>query len=480
MSVAPAYRPAPRIRELGSEFYDPVVAASFPAHRLRLRNDAHARAVGLDALDDAAWIDHFGRFRALPGNLDEPLALRYHGRQFGVYNPALGDGRGFLFGQVLADDGRLLDLGTKGSGQTPYSRGGDGRLTLKGGVREILAAEFLEAQGVPTCKIFSLIETGERLVRGDEPSPTRASALVRLSWSHLRFGTFERLAYHRERESLARLVEHVVANYHPSARRPTTAASAAALLEVVCAKTAALCARWMVAGFVHGVLNTDNMSLTGESFDYGPWRVMPTYDLNLVAAYFDHDGRYAAGRQPRVCLWNLERLAEALLPVAEAEALRAALAGYADAYAAEVRRAFCERLGVAPRGAARDDALIDAAYALLDGSNLSLDRFFFDWYGGEASRERALAGPAAAAYAERPLFGEFAAALRGYAAAVPERLCDPYYAGARPIAVTIDVVERLWAAIDRDDDWAPLYAAIEELRAAGRLWGNRPGDRSAP
>jgi hypothetical protein len=141
-----------------------------------------------------------------------------------------------------------------------------------------------------------------------------------------------------------------------------------------------------------------------------------------------------------------------------------------------VRRALCERLGVAPRGAARDDALIDASYALLEGSKLSLDRFFYDWYGGEASRDRALAGPAAAAYAGRPLFAEFAAALAGYEPAAPERLGDPYYGRGRPISLTIDVVERLWAAIDRDDDWGPLEAAIAEMRGAGRLWGSRVVD----
>src|SRR5206468_8151249 len=134
-------------------------------------------------------------FEPLPDNLREPLALRYHGHQFRVYNPEIGDGRGFLFAQMRSGDGRLLDLGTKGSGRTPWSRFGDGRLTLKGGVREVLAAEMLEALGVPTSRAFSLIETGEALTRGDEPSPTRSAVLTRLSWSHIRFGTFQRLAY---------------------------------------------------------------------------------------------------------------------------------------------------------------------------------------------------------------------------------------------------------------------------------------------
>src|SRR5690606_820987 len=153
----------------------------------RYRNRRAAGSVGLDLLSDEQWIAHFGRFEPLPGSFAEPLALRYHGHQFQTYNPDLGDGRGFLFAQ-LEDlrDGRLMDLGTKGSGRTPWSRGGDGRLTLKGGVREVLATAMLEALGVNTSKSLSLIETGEELQRGDEPSPTRSSVLVRVSHSHVR------------------------------------------------------------------------------------------------------------------------------------------------------------------------------------------------------------------------------------------------------------------------------------------------------
>src|SRR6201996_8739422 len=175
-----ACHPETAILELGDAFYDPVSAADFPETVLRFRNDRAAAQVGLDGLDDAEWLAHFGRFAPLTGSLPEPLALRYHGHQFRVYNPEIGDGRGFTFAQLRDDRGRLLDLGTKGSGQTPYSRHADGRLTLKGGVREVLATEMLEALGVPTSRSFSLIETGEALERGDEPSPTRSAVLVRL------------------------------------------------------------------------------------------------------------------------------------------------------------------------------------------------------------------------------------------------------------------------------------------------------------
>ena len=175
MPVSASYRPDPQFPALGPEYGDPVAAADFPQTILRFRNDRAAACVGLDTLSDAEWIAHFGRFQPLPGNIDPPLAQRYHGHQFRSYNPDLGDGRGFLFAQLReAGSGRLLDLGTKGSGQTPWSRSGDGRLTLKGGVREVLATAMLEALGVPTSRSFSLIETGEALERGDEPSPTRA------------------------------------------------------------------------------------------------------------------------------------------------------------------------------------------------------------------------------------------------------------------------------------------------------------------
>src|ERR1700749_1379265 len=183
-------RPSKSHLSLGAEFYDPVAPADFPELTLRYRNQRAAASVGLDALSTQQWLEHFGRFAPISGSLEQPLALRYHGPQFQTYNPDLGDGRGFLFAQLHDESGRLLDLGTKGSGRTPWSRMGDGRLTLKGGVREVLATSMLEALGAPTSKSLSLIETGENLERQDDPSPTRSSVLVRLSWSHIRFGTF--------------------------------------------------------------------------------------------------------------------------------------------------------------------------------------------------------------------------------------------------------------------------------------------------
>src|ERR1700761_5928046 len=215
MPVSPAYQPDPQFPKLGPEFADAVKAADFPETLLRFRNDRAAATVGLDTLTDAEWLRHFGRFEPLADNQAEPLALRYHGHQFRTYNPDLGDGRGFLYAQLRDDQGRLLDLGTKGSGQTPWSRSGDGRLTLKGGVREVLATAMLDAQGVPTSRSFSLVETGEGLERGDEPSPTRSAVLTRLSHSHIRFGSFQRHAYFERPDRITALTDHVVETYYP-------------------------------------------------------------------------------------------------------------------------------------------------------------------------------------------------------------------------------------------------------------------------
>ena len=194
--------------------------ARFPAEIPRFRNQRAAASVGLEALDEAEWASTFARFEPLAGNQRHPLAMRYHGHQFRAYNPQLGDGRGFLYAQLRETvSGRLLDLGTKGSGRTPYSRFGDGRLTLKGGVREVLASEMLLALGAPTSRSFALFETGEALERPDEPSPTRSAVLTRLSHSHIRFGTFQRHAYLERPDLVRRLIDHVIEATIPGSNR---------------------------------------------------------------------------------------------------------------------------------------------------------------------------------------------------------------------------------------------------------------------
>ncbi len=425
--------------DLGPDFYDVVAAAQFPKHILRYRNHRAAAQIGLDDLTDAAWTGHFGQFIPLPGSFPAPLALRYHGHQFQHYNPDLGDGRGFLFAQLHDTAGRLMDLGTKGSGQTPWSRGGDGRLTLKGGMREILATSMLEALGVDTSRTLSLIETGEALQRGDEPSPTRSAVMVRLNHSHIRIGTFQRLAARRETDNLRRLIAHCVRYYVPEADE-----TAPAFLDAVVARVARLAAQYMAAGFVHGVLNTDNINITGESFDYGPWRFLPTYDPAFTAAYFDHGGLYAYGRQPETMLWNLSRLAESLLSLSDRDALVAVLDTFSARFRAALDDATGWRLGVAGGDSA-------AWYAWLSASQTPFELAFSKCHRGSV-----------------PAGAEWDGARAALAGAIPTRPHHPYFDGP-PCTMLIEEVEALWKPIAAADNWQPLYgklASIETMRQA--------------
>ncbi|HEX5866108.1 MAG TPA: YdiU family protein, partial [Beijerinckiaceae bacterium] len=401
----------------------------------------------------------------------QPLALRYHGHQFRSYNPHLGDGRGFLLAQLHdIADGRLLDLGTKGSGQTPWSRGADGRLTLKGGVREVLATEMLEALGVNTSKTFSLIETGEQLARGDEPSPTRASVLVRLSHSHIRIGSFQRFLYLREPDNILRLLDYTVRTYMPEAWREETSVRAIAFLEEVCRRVAGMGADWMAAGFVHGVLNTDNINVTGESFDYGPWRFLPVLDPAFTAAYFDETGLYAFGRQPDALLWNLTRLAECLLPFTAQADLEAALGAFEAALHPAFAAAVLRRLGLASAGWEQDRALARALWTFLQETGAPFEQTFFDWHGGATSAERVLAGPARDAY-EAPAFAPVRAALDAFAPAPGVRLDHPYFRRAAPCTMLIEEVEALWAPIAENDDWSAFAAKLAAIAEMSEAYG---------
>ncbi len=473
MPSAPNYRPDTRFARLGAEFADPVEPAGFPETILRWRNDRIAARIGLDTLTDEEWIRSFGRFDPLPDAQPQPLAMRYHGHQFRTYNPELGDGRGFLFAQLReAGTGRLLDLGTKGSGQTPWSRRGDGRLTLKGGVREVLATEMLEALGVPTSKSLSLIETGEDLHRHDEPSPTRSAVLTRLSHSHIRFGTFQRLAYFDRADLMTQLVDHVAEVYAPEITAPDVAGKAVALLAMVARKAAALAAAWTAAGFVHGVLNTDNMNVTGESFDYGPYRFLHRYDPAFTAAYFDEHGLYAFGRQAEAVHWNLGQLAGALTLVADADALTGALNLYGPAWQAELRRAFLRRLGLVSRGHEADGALVSAflAFAAERAEDVRWEPLFFDWFGGPASEARAMAGPRAEFY-RGEAFAALHESLMAFEPADPDRISLPWFARPEPEELLYDEIEAIWAEIAGNDDWSAFNAKIAAIGAAREAWG---------
>ena len=457
-----ASSPQPPIVGIADFLADTVAAADFPQTILRFRNDRAAASVGLDRLSDDEWIAKFGRFQPLSDNLLQPLALRYHGHQFRVYNPDIGDGRGFTFAQLRDDKGRLLELGTKGSGTTPYSRFGDGRLTLKGGVREILATEMLEALGVNTSKTFSLIETGEQLQRGDEPSPTRASVLVRLSHGHIRIGSFQRLSVLDRPEEMARLITYVLEQLYGEQAGDDPPLR---LLEQVVQRTARLAASYMAAGFVHGVLNSDNINVTGESFDYGPWRFTPFWDPDFTAAYFDHHGLYAFGRQPQAIHWDVVQLAIALAKPAPIEALAPILDTFPEIYESEYSKAMLARLGVRPRNDGDDLALVQAIEQGLATRTVGVDRFFFDWSGG-----RRRPGPYDATYAEH--FSAVETILTRYDGT---RMTDhSYWSDAEPCSMHIDEVEAIWTAIDTRDDWSPLHGKVAAIRRMGEAhaWPN--------
>jgi uncharacterized protein YdiU (UPF0061 family) len=468
------YTPDPRFQALGPEFADPVQPARFPAHILRFRNQRAAAGVGLQDLDAEEWTAAFARFEPLAGNQSQPLAMRYHGHQFQTYNPQLGDGRGFLYAQLReAGSGRLLDLGTKGSGQTPYSRFGDGRLTLKGGVREVLATEMLEALGVPTSRTFSLFETGEALERSDEPSPTRASVLTRLSHSHIRFGTFQRHAYLGRPDLVHELIDHVIALYYPALEPLSGDERTAGLLGAVVARAAELTARWMAAGFVHGVLNTDNMNITGESFDYGPYRFLPYDDPGFTAAYFDQTGLYSFGRQPEAVFWNLQQLAIALTSTGcDAEPLAQALKGFGGAYRQALVGAVLARLGLKRLTAEQDETLCDAAFRAIaeGGEPLRWEPFFFDWFGGLVSEGRALNGRRGALY-QGEAAKAFRAALKGYEPDTPGRLTQAYFNRPEPEELLYDEIEAIWAPIAAQDDWSLFEAKLERIAEARGAWG---------
>ena len=463
------YQPVPAVTSLGDDFFDVVSSASYPPYTLRFRNQRWAERVGLGELSEEAWMQHFAEFQPLPDNLPKPLALRYHGHQFRNYNPQLGDGRGFLFAQLRdSEDGRILDLGTKGTGKTPWSRGGDGCLTLKGGVREILATEMLEALGVNTSKTFSVVETTASLVRYDEPSPTRACFLVRLGHSHLRIGTFQRYAYEEREDCLKKLVEYTIENHlsflQDEADQPL------ALFREVVARSASLCASWMAAGFVHGVLNTDNINILGESFDYGPYRFLPHYDPRFTAAYFDDYGLYAFGRQPSAVFWNLQQLALSLRLITEGEGLVKALEDYEPRFHEAMCRFFCQRLGVKPQGEEADDALLAAAYGFLASVKIPYDQFFFDWYGGEGSASRAKESPEAAVY-QGEAFTRFRDQLQSYEATEPLRLSQPYFQSPRPCSLLIDEIEAIWKPIAEEDDWGLFYQKVDAIRERAAVFG---------
>jgi uncharacterized protein YdiU (UPF0061 family) len=462
-----SYEPA--IESL-DDFHDVVQAADFPMHKLRWRNDQVLSVLGLDSnkVSDDDFIEAFGHFQSV-----QPfLALRYHGYQFGEYNPQIGDGRGFVYGQVRGVDGELYDFGTKGSGRTPYSRTADGKLTLKGGFREIIASEALHRMGVKTSRCLSLVETGEDLWRGDEPSPTRSAVMVRFSRSHIRFGTFERLHWIGRADLVRKLLDHVLQVYYPHIRSSENQDSQF-YLELV-ERVARLCAQWMAVGFCHAVLNTDNMSITGESFDYGPFAFIPTYDPRFTAAYFDHAGRYSYANQPAACYWNLDKLQDPLGLVMAKDDMRSSLEKFKDFY----RQAYCEmmlkRLGFTALSEPETEELISATLELLAlVQAIGYNQFFvnlrqefqanwredssniFKTHNWEITEE------------QLPLLEKWCVVYHQLLIRQPiesmESVAKQLQQANPTIIFLRPKIEELWERITVDDDWQPFYDAIAQI-----------------
>jgi serine/tyrosine/threonine adenylyltransferase len=456
----------PAIEALGNQYFDEVEPAEFPQHWLRFRNDAVLSRLGLKAVSvtDEHFIEAFGKFQSR-----RPLlALCYHGYQFGQYNPRLGDGRGFLYGQVRGIDGELYDFGTKGSGTTPYSRTADGRLTLKGGVREVLASEALHSLGVRTSRCLSLIETGEALFRGDEPSPTRSSVMVRFSRSHIRFGTFERLDYLGRGDLIKILLDHVIEQYYPhlQAEKDGYALFYAELVE----KTAALCAQWMSVGFCHAVLNTDNMSVTGESFDYGPYAFIDRYNPLFTAAYFDHYGRYSYGNQPAVCQWNLKMLQNPLEAVLSMADMEVGLATFEQHYSTIYTQRMLQKLGFNQASSPELHDLLNLTLKLLKDSEIGYQQFFSelteqfspDWQKGpEYIFKDSYLHQAAYSEPWRIRYHHLLSALPPSEVADIAQILrqhNPKIILLRP------AIEEVWGHITYDDNWEPFNTLVRQLQ----------------
>ncbi|MEM6620801.1 MAG: YdiU family protein [Pseudomonadota bacterium] len=295
---------------LPDRFYTRQQPRPVSSPKLIKLNHILARRLGIDpeALEKPEFVAALAGNGALPGA--DPLAQVYAGHQFGGWSPQLGDGRALLLGEIVAPDGARFDIQLKGSGQTPYSRMGDGRAPLGPVLREYIVSEAMAALGVPTTRALAAVSTGDVVLREvQEPG----AVLTRVAASHVRVGTFQFFASRQDTEALELLAEHVIERHYPDAAEAED--SALALLQSVIERQAALIAKWMSLGFIHGVMNTDNMTISGETIDYGPCAFMDAYDPATVFSSIDRGGRYAFANQSRIAQWNLACLAQSLLPL---------------------------------------------------------------------------------------------------------------------------------------------------------------------
>jgi uncharacterized protein YdiU (UPF0061 family) len=350
----------------------PWTAASAPAPKLLVLNEELAVELGVDP----AALRKPSGVALLAGQTPEgvtTVAQAYAGHQFGTYVPRLGDGRALLLGEVIDTQGHRHDLHLKGSGRTPFARGGDGKAAVGPMLREYLIGEAMHGLGIPTTRALAVVATGERVLR-ERPLP--GAVLTRVAASHLRVGTFQYAAASGDRDLLRALADHAIARHHPQAADAPN--RYLHLYQRVVQAQASLVARWMLAGFVHGVMNTDNTTISGETIDYGPCAFMDAFDPATVFSSIDHHGRYAYGNQPAIMQWNLARLAETLLPLidensqAAVEAATEALSGFADAYERHWAEGTAAKLGLA----VPDQELVGDLLELMRLQKVDFTRFF--------------------------------------------------------------------------------------------------------
>jgi uncharacterized protein YdiU (UPF0061 family) len=398
--------------------YEPWAAAPALAPELLVLDDGLVAELGADpdalrSRDGIALLLGAG----VPGGL-LTVAQGYAGHQFGGWSPRLGDGRALLLGEVLDVHGRRRDVHLKGSGRTPFARGGDGRAVVGPMLREHLVGEAMHALGIPTTRALAVVATGEP-VRRETLLP--GAVLARVAASHLRVGTFQYVAATlRDPDLLRRLTAHAIARHHPAAAAADV--PAVALLDAVAAAQADLVARWMLVGFVHGVMNTDNMTISGESIDYGPCAFMDAYDPETVFSSIDHGGRYAYGVQPEIARWNLARLAESLLPLVDAgeqqsavAASMAVLEAFPDRFLTAWRDGMHAKLGLPaePAEPAEDESIIEELLTLLHEEEV-------DWTSAFRALARVARGDADALAAVVPTPERFADWLVRWIALTPD------------------------------------------------------------
>lgn len=361
---------------LPERFFARVAPAPFAAPRLLKLNQGLGAALQLDGewLSAADGLAFLSGQAIAPGS--EPIATAYAGHQFGNFVPQLGDGRAILLGEVLDRAGRRFDIQLKGGGRTPFSRGGDGRAALGPVLREYIVSEFMAAIGVPTTRALAAVATGDPVYR---ETMLPGALLVRVASSHIRVGTFQFFAARQDTEAVKALADHVIARHYPQAGE--AGYPYRALLEAVIGAQARLVARWLLVGFIHGVMNTDNMSVAGETIDYGPCAFMDKYDPATLYSSIDQMGRYAYANQPNIALWNLTRLAETLLPLIDADddkaiaAAQEALGTFEPQFTQAHREGVMAKLGIASVQDG-DAALASRIFAELARNQVDFTLFF--------------------------------------------------------------------------------------------------------